>query len=345
MLFYTILLFLIICSSSIVTYEKNLQVVNLFKLITFCLFFLPAAFRYNVGVDYQNYIDLFYEINVGGRADVEPGYWFLNHIVYKYGGSAQLVLAISAFITLFFFFRGVEKKCWLVYSIVFFIICWPWYCSTVRQMMACAFAFYAWRKNNKGQYLISFIFIGLACLFHYSSFMYPIIFLISNRVHLSKMVLIGIFISCVLLCLSGILGNNILNMLANTYYGDRYANSVWLDVPEVSSGLGRLLRFSLYLVILYFLPNDTPQNQSIQMLFFLYVITDVMSSEVIILNRIGRGFIFISLVAVYQIVCTRRFFRPIIISCIFTMLATLLYANLMNGFVRCSPYMSVFSHI
>ena len=93
MLFYSILLFLIICSASIVTYEKNTQIVTLFKIITFLLLFLPAAFRYNVGADYQNYINMYNEISAGGKELIEPGYWFLNYIIDKCGGSAQFVLA------------------------------------------------------------------------------------------------------------------------------------------------------------------------------------------------------------------------------------------------------------
>lgn len=345
MLFYTVLFSLLIISSGIVTYEKDIRLANLFKVITFLLLFLPAAFRYNVGADYQNYVNIFYDISAGGRRSIEPGYWFLNYIVSKYGGGPQLVLAISAFVTLFYYFYGVGKDRWLIYTVVFFIVCWPWYCSTVRQMISCSFAFYAWRKYNAEKKFVAFVFIGLACLFHYSSLIYPFIFFLCNRLRIPRLALVIMFILCVVLCLKGMLGNRILNLLTNTVYGNRYNASIWLEQPEITgSGLGRILRFSVYLLILYFVPIDTLENRSILMLFFIYAIMDVLSSEIIIINRIGRGINFSILLAIYQIIKTRQFWRPIVTVCLWAMLVVLLYANLSNGFAYCVPYRSILSH-
>ena len=343
MLFYIFLLVCILFTSSIVSLCNKKIFCNVFKVITFLLLFIPAAIRYDVGVDYLNYIDIFDDISNGGALYIEPGYWLLNYIVAINGGSAQIVLAISAFITLFFFFKGVENSRWPIYAVFFFIICWIWFCSTVRQMISCSLAFYAWRECDKKQYWHAAIAIIFAWTFHYSSFIYPLLFFATRKITISKWIMLFIFGSCVFLSFRGIFKSNLLDFASKTVYGG-YVNTDWVDAIEKNTGIGQKLRFLIYFMVFAFFPINSRKSAALLYLFFLYGIIDVLSEQMMIISRIGRGFIFIWLPIIYHMATTKYKYRQIVTAMIYVIWSVYFIASLNGDFNHCIPYRTIFSN-
>lgn len=345
MLFYLVLLFLVACSSAGITYAQKDIHVQCCKIITFLLIFLPIAFRYNVGADYPNYIDIFHQITHKGATYLEPGYWWLNYLVYSLGGDAQTALAVAAFITLFFFFRGTKKEEWFIYSILFFLLIFTWCCSTVRQMISMSLAFYAWKKYESGSRIKPIISIIVACLFHLSSVIYPFIFLFCKKLNINKIKALTFFILALGLSFigKGWITNLLSKILLETSYGN-YTNSIWFDPVEMGSGIGMILRYISYFFILIFFPLDKVKNgKFILALFTLYIVIDIISVQVTIINRIGRGFIFCYLPCIYYLTTTPFKHRQIAVAITWSILFLNFLTLLYSGFNHCAPYTSIFN--
>lgn len=199
MQFYIILLTLVAASSVIVSYSKNKKIVWLFKVITFLLISVPGAIRYGIGVDYESYTNIFYEIKHTGTWYGELGYLYLNLWIADAGGNEQWVFAIMAFATAYFFFKGVPAKQWCIFAPMFILALYGWYFSTVRQMFAASLAFYAWRKMNEQKCFPAILAIVVAFFFHYSSLLYPFIYLICKYVRISRKIAVCLFFTSIVL--------------------------------------------------------------------------------------------------------------------------------------------------
>jgi hypothetical protein len=110
MFFYLVLFFSACLFAFLYSREKRQHVAILWKFICFSILFIPAALRFNVGVDYPTYAKIFNYIANGVPILVEPGYWFLNYAVFKLNGGFQIVVAFCSFFTLLFVFLSFPKK-------------------------------------------------------------------------------------------------------------------------------------------------------------------------------------------------------------------------------------------
>src|SRR5690554_8221538 len=83
-------------------------------LIAFLIVFLPAALRYEIGIDYFSYKIIFENIRDGldpfWQSKMEPGYYFLNWVVANLGLSFEWLVALVAFFITLFFFYWLPKK-------------------------------------------------------------------------------------------------------------------------------------------------------------------------------------------------------------------------------------------
>src|SRR5690554_7739150 len=83
-------------------------------IVAFLILLLPAALRYEIGIDYFSYKIIFENIRDGFdpflQSKMEPGYYFLNWLVAKLGGEFELLIVlISILITTFFFISYLNK--------------------------------------------------------------------------------------------------------------------------------------------------------------------------------------------------------------------------------------------
>lgn len=346
MLFYLILLFLVICSSIGVHYAKSPIGIRTCKVLTFLLLFFPVAIRYNVGKDYPMYIEMFQIITYGGLEGIEWGYWWLNYIIYLCGGNAQWGLAIMAFFTLYFFFKGLDQKYWFVYSTLFVLIIYMWYCSTVRQMLSVSLAFFAWRESENKKYIKAVVLIIVAFLFHYSSVLYPAIYLFCKKITLRKQTWIILYFGCLIFTM--IFGKIMLDIfmpiVSETIYGIKYSEGIMFDPPDISSGFGVLIRLIMHFIILIFFPTDKVKNgEFIITLFAGFVLLDIMSLQITIITRIARGIIFVYFPVIYYITATHYRCRQLVSLCVWSILIAIFIQSLNTGFNDCIPYTTIFN--
>ena len=242
--------------------------------------------------------------------------------------------------------QNFKKEKWLIYSLLFFILIFAWCCSTIRQMISMALAFYAWKKYEKGQRFTAILCIVFAFLFHYSSILYPFIYLICKKININRTKAFILFFTALALSFigKGWLTNLLATLLANTGYGS-YTTSKWFDPAETESGLGMIVRYISYFSILLFFPIDKVKNgKFILALFTLYTVIDIISIQVTIINRIGRGFIFCYLPCIYYISTTQYKYRQIAVFLVWGILAVSFLRQLTTGFNHCAPYMSIFNN-
>lgn len=341
MYIYILLLVLIFITSVIVSYSKNEIISSVFKIATILILFVPAAIRYGIGTDYWSYVDIFNIVGYYGIGVTEIGFDLLNKCVYDLGGTVQWVIAISAFVTIVFAFKNVENKRWLIYSVLFVLVIYSWMFTTIRQMISASFAFYALRCLEKDKKIESAFVCLFAFLFHYSSVMYPIVYYLCKQISINKggamlIVLGSLFMS---FFMSKYLIDCLVVLAEFTKYS-KYIDSDWFQSKDLGSGLGILVEYVIYIILLLFYPlNVNDKNNKITYnILLIYSCVMIMSSQVIIANRISRGLIFILFPSFYSVSTINWKYSLPVNVLLYFLLVSYFLASLINGNTNLLPY-------
>lgn len=165
--------------------NDKLKMMKLMSL--FFVFF--AGFRFNVGVDYPNYVKIFEkEIGFSTR---EVGFQAFIDFLHYIGGTPQLMFLILAIIFQFFVFKIIEyysTNYWL--SLIILLLIPPFFLASfngVRQYIAIVMFLYSLRFLDTKNYLKYFLtcIVG-AIFFHQTIFFVMFLFPLVNRVLTTK---------------------------------------------------------------------------------------------------------------------------------------------------------------
>lgn len=341
-IFYILLLCGLVCSSCCVSFARDKFLVKFFQGVTFLILFLPAAFRYGIGTDYFDYVEIFNKISRGYVLNIEPGWWLLNKWIYVFGGNAQTLITLTAFLTYFFLLYEVESKKWFIYVPAFFLIFYAWTFTTLRQMLAMSMCFFALCRIQKGKYFFAILIAGLSFFIHKSVLLYPFIYGLVNIFRFSKTGgLVFISLTYVVSIILGALLNDIFLFLISLTMYAGYDGSTWVNAPEVTTGLGRVLRFCVYFAFVIFFPKNREKTKLFTFLL-LYIVIDFFSQSILILIRIDRGIMFIFLPLAWAVYENKKKYDLsfFIYFCSYLLLFLLdLYGGLHNSI----PYLSIFS--
>lgn len=172
---YFILFFLIIIFAFFGAYSKS----NIFLVIISLIFTFFAGFRYNVGVDYPNYVNIFqgeqwYLVR-------EIGFGYMLDLIHYIDGTYQLMFLILAIIMQFFVYKIIRyysTNVW--FSCLIYLCIAPFYLATfngTRQYIAIAIFIYSLRfidnKDYKKYFAINLFGIFF---FHESLLMIALLF-------------------------------------------------------------------------------------------------------------------------------------------------------------------------
>lgn len=147
---------------------------------------LVGGFRYQVGIDYISYENIFFQDNIVGYNKSEIGYKLLLYIAYYVNGTPQMVFLFASCLTCYFVYKFVEMECDnKPLSTIIYLCLGPMYFFSwngVREGIAISIFLYALHYLEKDwkKYIVV---ISLAGLFHYSVFAF--IFLLAFR-HLKR---------------------------------------------------------------------------------------------------------------------------------------------------------------
>lgn len=152
---------------------------HIFKYMGLMIPIILSGFRYGVGTDYFNYINIFngnitksLEDFTENNGIFELGYFITEKISYYISGDVRLVFLITSFLTIVFFYLGLKKYKLKYPGLVFFLYLltiFPMTMNAVRQGVAMSIMFYAITfilEKNITKYIVLTILAGL---FHISA--------------------------------------------------------------------------------------------------------------------------------------------------------------------------------
>lgn len=177
-------------------YSKTKRV--LFWLLFAILVFF-AGFRWDVGIDWFNYMELFdLENGVGFDSDwMEGGNVWLSSLLYLCGFiDAGYYLWVAAFITLFFIFWSIKEYSPAPILSAILLVCLGTYfdlLNGVRQYIAISIIVFSWQFIFKKQLTRYILAVILAGLFHASAFiMLPVYFIYKLRFNKNWLIILAL---------------------------------------------------------------------------------------------------------------------------------------------------------
>lgn len=328
-----------------VTKNKNLWENTSFYLLLLTFAFLVGT-RYMVGDDYESYMRL-----------VEAGenHFYYSNIEYLNRFFVDLVNGLNlnfywwfifmAFVQMFFIgisVRGNFKKAfpWIIFS--FFLLYISFYLNGVRQgaALSCFICAATFIKDRKLYHYLAFIFIG--SLFHRSIIIWTPVYWIVNRELFKDIrlqyLLLGISIVFLPVIFDVIL-QKLLPFMDVFGYGEQ-ASSLRTEQEDIAigSGLGILFRYLRWIIIIAYYNKlkaviGKESFIPIYNLFFIGILLDAATMQVILLNRIvmyGSILeIFVLGALLFYMTKTKNLFDKITI---FTLLILQIYLSFMSVF-------------
>jgi hypothetical protein len=166
---------------------KNIFEFYFYLIVLFVFIVIVGARDVSVGTDTENYYKVFDIVSLHYSSwyeyKWEPLYQGLNLFVYDLGGGASHTLLLSAAITLALVFGFVWKvspnktlSIILFFGVFGFLLSF----NVVRHSIATGFIVYGLYFHQEKRIKLSFMFFLCAILFHYSSFLFLLIYLLMN---------------------------------------------------------------------------------------------------------------------------------------------------------------------
>lgn len=315
---------------------------NICRVIVFLGMFLPAAVRYEVGYDYDNYTNLYHWMT--GYGYLEFGYAFLQNLAQALSLESQWIFVLSSFVMYFPVCFGIGRK---DYSIIIpcYILCvYPESLSFIRQYMAvsfliCGVYYYLYSESTRKSALYS----TASLLFHYSSALYLGFYALRNKIKLTRPATIwGIIAVFYLLIIKFNFINFLFSLVAvafSRYAG--YQNSSWNTDTEMGSGLGVLARLFIPFCVFIFYKHilkSNPKNHYLIVLNVAYVIINFMAVQIHIMGRLNSLFIFIQLFSFCELTKIENKYRKVILACLYIVTFMTYQKNILSVY----PYQSIF---
>lgn len=281
------------------------------KRIPFVFMALVCGLRYNVGRDYNNYVNMFGYIIHGTHAKVEILYKLLVLFVNRIGGTQQLVFLIMSSLTCFFYYHFIKDQSDNFYlSTLIYLCIGPYYFSsfnTIREALAIGIFLYSLKFINQNKKIILFFFWVLIGTFIHTSMIFVIVIWIVHKIIHNNQ-----FLGCIVLCGFGIgiCDSGLINRVLLGMFNGGYVR--YIDVYHQSMDLSYVVFLLIAVVILVMESFDVVK----------------IDEFVLTMNTISIVFIGIALVTgSYTMLLTRlaSFVTPIFI---------ILIPAIINGFVQ-----------
>jgi hypothetical protein len=341
MFFYIILLCIAWFFAFIYSFSKSKEIGFLAKILCFLTLFIPAAIRYNISTDYQAYVSIYNDVASNKNPHGEAGFLLLNKIIYILGGNAQCVFALVAFLTYFFLFKSVTKKIFLlvipVYIMLYYI---PSY-NIMRQVLSVTIVYYAMKKYEKKEWLLTLFYFCLASFFHISAILFLLYFLVCSMLNIKRH-------TSFLLCLSVYMLINIFNVidiffkLAKLTSYAVYLQTGYIRQTEFRSGLSFLIYFLMIFTLLVGIKGKNRMSSNARIGLILFFFMALMGIKIFILNRLRDGFM-ITLLPALENVNNKSKYRKIIISVFLLFSLASFFGLLLNGKGSFIPYNHILS--
>lgn len=261
MLVYILILFFIFLCVMIECSRVRFRNKILFFYFVLFLLLLMSAIRYDVGVDYINYAELYRESSTLNNRIKETGFALFFYIFNRIGFSYEFFIILFSFLTIFFLTKFIKKSSPYVFlSILIFYTFGQYYFNTfnaIRQTLAAYIFLYSLRLIEERRIKLYFLICIITTYFIHTSFLVLLPMYFVLRYSYSWMMKSIILV--VLLLSSGI----IVHLINMTFY------SIYLEFTDFFSEVSATTYFLLALSILFFVFDFSFKNKN-QMEIILY---------------------------------------------------------------------------
>jgi len=219
-------------------------------LLAFIPLLLVSALRDGVGIDYESYQEIFYNIVLyGQRTHVEWGYYWLNRLVGCFTLNPQWVFGVSSLLVLGLFMAGIYRYAreHMAFTLFLFIAMGYYFytMSSIRYYIAVACAFHAGFCIRDSRLLAAVAYIGLGALFHKSILIALPLYLLATLRFTEKFYLIFTGLGSVFVALSPFL-RQLFFWVYPSYAGSKFDVIGRFSLYNVALAAGVLLWALLY---------------------------------------------------------------------------------------------------
>lgn len=272
----------------------------LFITVTYLFVVAFWGIRYNIGFDYKNYIEIYYEIKHGETSYVEPVYFFLCLIFSTVTSGEYYVIAAMSVITYWALFLFLLKKniLWqgLFFSLVFqfqFMAA-----NQVRQALAVALFLVLLPYIEKKQRIKWIAGVLIISFFCHASALFLLLLIPFCRINLSGKKWCLILSILYILYLGGFFRNFGNILLTNFPLPENYQHFLltdWMEAEEV--GFSLVMLFNV-LVALYVAWNYKMDDKRIFTLYMLGMCLYIVFVEYHLLLRLSFYLYYINIYVV-----------------------------------------------
>lgn len=218
---------------------------KLYTIGIFIILFMIMSLRFDIGNDYGQYTQTAHEAFVGGYVVTEFGFNMLVRIVYGLTGGEyyEVIFAIFAFATLWFFFKAMKRQSVNFAQTFFLFMTLGLYFqtfNTMRYYLALAIALFSMKYVLEKDYIKFVFWILAAAMFHKSVLIVIPVYWIATFEWKRWHILIG-----VILCAVCLIGKDFVMKLALLLYPS-YKDTIYL---EGGSSLTSIIRIIAVLVL------------------------------------------------------------------------------------------------
>lgn len=336
-----------------------------FLLIAWLSVTIPAALRYNIGIDYRGYLEIYNSIYMNYNSYVEIGFKVLTQFIIYFFDSSDAFFIITSALIYYLLFKSYPKKNGYIINYFFVGLFYLLSYTFIRSYIVLGFSMLAIMSlvNDRKHANIKFVITILAAaLFHKSAILLlPIIFF-KNR-FLSKLLAKYNIIVLLALIVFFVLRFEIVDMLISlpivsiSGYGHYLDNSYYMRVIETGSGLGILFKFILLSIPIIFAKAILKNNKNHSVIIFscIYAIIALcLGLTYFIFDRIQYLFFFAFILSPYtltSLIKIKKYKLIVKILIVFLSLGVLIIfqkeiisnqSNYCQGH-RVSPYVSIFN--
>ena len=270
--------------------------------IAFLIVFLPSAIRYDIGVDYLNYLEIYNNEWFKDYINKEPSFYFINLVFKNLDVHFQLLIVTFAFIFTIVAFKAYPKKnAWLLHFIFFSLMLYFSF-STMRQAVSISFCLLALFYFFEKRYLIFLVLIIIGSTFHQSILLIIILgffAIIPLNIYIKTYLIPILFICFIFFAYISmnflfVFIEQFLILINFSEYSNYFNSSTHFQVNDFGSGYGVFAKvlFSIYIILntKQFVKLN-PNYWLIIILNFIYAVGTVLANNIIIFDRMVAIFV------------------------------------------------------
>lgn len=230
--------------------------------LSFLFLLIFSCIRFDVGPDYETYVQMYYN-SINGIIDLTSDKYFFKFLAFLFSDFNRgyiYVLSVYSFLTLFFVYLCLLERNILTWGIIIFCFIGFYLDSfdRLRQLLAAAVFLYSIKYIEQKKPLHYIIFVIVSSIFHFSAvLLIPVYFY--NKINIQSKIIILCLVCLLLLQLSGfsyIIQSYIYGYIP--YYNKIYAGSELSTTQGgFSTGLGFLFNMALIIFSIIFLKENS----------------------------------------------------------------------------------------